>query len=65
MSVDIGGGGDRLVAPNDHLMMNTPWLWTDPAQVPAPEVGNMNREELESAVGNVDGLLSWWDIGNL
>ena len=65
MSVDIGGGGDRLVAPNDHLMMNTPWLWTDPAQVPAPEMGNMNREELENAVGNVDGLLSWWDIGNL
>lgn len=63
--MDIGGGGDRLVAPNDHLMMNTPWLWTDPAQVPAPEVGNMNREELENAVGNVDGLLSWWDIGNL
>lgn len=52
---------DKLVAPADSLMMNTPWLWTGQF----PDMDNMDYQEPESGMGNVDGFSAWWDIGNL
>ncbi|KAK5788957.1 hypothetical protein VI817_009915 [Penicillium citrinum] len=55
--------GDRLVAPADSLMANTPWLWADPAQF--VEMENLGYTEPESTLGNVEGFSTWWDFGNL
>ncbi|KAB8211813.1 hypothetical protein BDV34DRAFT_184326 [Aspergillus parasiticus] len=52
---------DKVVAPADSLMMNTPWLWTGQF----PDMDNMDYQEPESGMGNVDGFSAWWDIGNL
>lgn len=59
-SPDIDLRGERLVVPSDNLMLNTPWLWTDPSQF--GDVDGVNRQELEN---NMDGLFTWWDLGNL
>ncbi|KAJ6151432.1 hypothetical protein N7470_007029 [Penicillium chermesinum] len=56
-------GADKLVAPADSLMANTPWLWTDPAQF--VDMEPLGYPESESTMGNVDGFSAWWDIGNL
>lgn len=53
--------GDTLVVPNDDLMLNTPWLWTDPTNW-ADTDNNMNRQGVEN---NMDGVYTWWDLGNL
>lgn len=57
--------GERLIVPNDDVMLNTPWLWngiaTDPDQFPGTE-GAGNRQELENTM---DGFFTWWDLGNL
>ncbi|PLB40366.1 putative C6 transcription factor [Aspergillus candidus] len=58
-----GGSIDPLVAPADSLMLNTPWLWTDPGQF--TDLENMDYQEAEAAIGNVDGFSTWWDFGNL
>ena len=59
-SPDIDLRGEKLVVPSDNLMLNTPWLWTDPSQF--GDVDGVNRQELEN---NMDGLFTWWDLGNL
>jgi hypothetical protein len=55
--------GDKVVAPADSLMFNTPWLWTDPGQF--SDMENMEFQEPDSTVGNVDGFSTWWDFGIL
>lgn len=56
--------GDKLVAPADSLMANTPWLWTDPSQF--VDMDSIGYAESESAMGNNgDGFSTWWDFGNL
>ncbi|KAE8148739.1 hypothetical protein BDV25DRAFT_157694 [Aspergillus avenaceus] len=52
---------EKLVAPADSLMMNTPWLWTGQF----PDVESVDFQDTESSMGNVDGFSSWWDFGNL
>lgn len=56
-------GAEKLVAPADSLMANTPWLWTDPSQF--VDMETLGYPESESTMGNVDGFSAWWDIGNL
>ncbi|KAJ5618181.1 transcriptional regulator family: Fungal Specific TF [Penicillium hordei] len=56
--------GEKLVAPADSLMTNTPWLWTDPSQFVDME-NNVGYPESESTLGNIDGFSTWWDFGNL
>ncbi|CAG7997731.1 unnamed protein product [Penicillium nalgiovense] len=56
--------GEKLVAPADSLMTNTPWLWADPSQFVDME-NNVGYPDSESAFGNVDGFSTWWDFGNL
>lgn len=55
--------GDKLVAPADSLMANTPWLWTDPSQF--VDMETIGYTDSESALGNIDGFSTWWDFGNL
>ncbi|KAJ5092975.1 hypothetical protein N7456_008836 [Penicillium angulare] len=55
--------GDKLVAPADSLMANTPWLWTDPSQF--VDMETLGYPESESTLGNIDGFSTWWDFGNL
>ncbi|KAJ5683557.1 hypothetical protein N7462_006722 [Penicillium macrosclerotiorum] len=55
--------GDKLVAPADSLMANTPWLWTDPSQF--VDMDNLGYPESESTLGNIEGFSTWWDFGNL
>lgn len=55
--------GDKVVAPADSLMFNTPWLWTDPGQF--SDMENMEFQEPDSTIGNVDGFSTWWDFGIL
>ncbi|KAJ5634307.1 hypothetical protein N7528_002149 [Penicillium herquei] len=55
--------GDKLVAPADSLMSNTPWLWTDPSQF--VDMETLGYPESESTLGNIDGFSTWWDFGNL
>ncbi|CAI7614397.1 unnamed protein product [Penicillium manginii] len=55
--------GDKLVAPADSLMSNTPWLWADPSQF--VDMENLGYAESESTLGNADGFSTWWDFGNL
>jgi hypothetical protein len=55
--------GEKLVAPADSLMANTPWLWTEPPQF--IDMDNLGYPESESTMGNVDGFSTWWDFGNL
>lgn len=55
--------GEKLVAPADSLMANTPWLWTDPSQF--VDIENIGYPESEATLGNADGFSTWWDIGNL
>ncbi|KAJ5151318.1 uncharacterized protein N7482_010570 [Penicillium canariense] len=55
--------GDKLVAPADSLMANTPWLWADPSQF--IDMDNLGYPESESTLGNIDGFSTWWDFGNL
>lgn len=54
---------DKLVAPADSLMLNTPWLWADPTQL--VDVENMNYNEPESSLPAIEGFSTWWDFGNL
>lgn len=54
---------DVLVAPADSLMLNTPWLWSDPSQF--VDIESLGYQESESAAGNIDGFSTWWDYGNL
>ncbi|KAJ5466153.1 hypothetical protein N7530_009940 [Penicillium desertorum] len=56
--------GEKLVAPADSLMTNTPWLWADPSQFVDME-NNVGYPDSESAFGNIDGFSTWWDFGNL
>ena len=55
--------GDKLVAPADSLMANTPWLWADPSQF--VDMETLGYPESESTLGNIDGFSTWWDFGNL
>ncbi|KAJ5129049.1 hypothetical protein N7448_002762 [Penicillium atrosanguineum] len=55
--------GEKLMAPADSLMANTPWLWTDPTQF--VDMDSIGYAESESATGNGDGFSTWWDFGNL
>lgn len=55
--------GDKLVAPADSLMANTPWLWTDPSQF--VDLENIGYPDPETALGNIEGFSTWWDFGNL
>jgi hypothetical protein len=55
--------GEKLVAPADSLMANTPWLWTEPPQF--IDMDSLGYPESESTLGNVDGFSTWWDFGNL
>ncbi|KAL5356128.1 hypothetical protein BJX96DRAFT_142342 [Aspergillus floccosus] len=55
--------GDKVVAPADSLMFNTPWLWTDPGQF--SDMENMEFQEPDSTIGNIDGFSTWWDFGIL
>ncbi|KAJ5084915.1 transcriptional regulator family: Fungal Specific TF [Penicillium alfredii] len=55
--------GDKLVAPADSLMTNTPWLWTDPSQF--VDMDNIGYQDSDSALGNIEGFSTWWDFGNL
>ncbi|KAJ5928213.1 hypothetical protein N7466_007169 [Penicillium verhagenii] len=55
--------GDKLVAPADSLMANTPWLWADPSQF--VDMETLGYPESESTFGNIDGFSTWWDFGNL
>lgn len=54
---------DKLVAPADSLMLNTPWLWADPAQFVGMD--NMGYNESESSFPTIEGFSTWWDFGNL
>ncbi|KAJ5485557.1 hypothetical protein N7539_005545 [Penicillium diatomitis] len=56
-------GVDKLVAPADSLMTNTPWLWTEPPQF--IDMDTLGYPESESALGSIDGFSTWWDYGNL
>lgn len=58
------GLGEKVVAPADSLMTNTPWLWTDPSQFVDME-NNMGYPDSESNFGNIEGFSTWWDFGNL
>ncbi|CAG8138286.1 unnamed protein product [Penicillium salamii] len=58
------GLGEKLVAPADSLMTNTPWLWTDPSQFVDME-NNVAYPDSESNFGNIEGFSTWWDFGNL
>lgn len=55
--------GEKLVAPADSLMANTPWLWTDPSQF--VDLDNIGYPESEAGLGNIEGFSTWWDFGNL
>ncbi|KAF9889814.1 hypothetical protein FE257_006904 [Aspergillus nanangensis] len=55
--------GDKVVAPADSLMFNTPWLWTDPSQF--TDMESLDYPDSEAAMGNIDGFSTWWDFGNL
>ena len=55
--------GDRLVAPADSLMANTPWLWADPSQF--VDMESIGYSDSEAGLGNIDGFSTWWDFGNL
>ena len=52
---------DTLVVPNDDLMLNTPWLWSDPTNWTETD-NSMNRQRVDN---NMDGVYTWWDLGNL
>lgn len=54
---------DKLVAPADSLMLNTPWLWADPGQF--VDMENMGYNESESSIPTIEGFSTWWDFGNL
>ncbi|CAG7931971.1 unnamed protein product [Penicillium olsonii] len=58
------GLGEKLVAPVDSLMTNTPWLWADPSQFVDME-NNVGYLDSESNFGNIEGFSTWWDFGNL
>lgn len=58
------GVGEKLVAPADSLMTNTPWLWADPSQFLDME-NSVGYPDSESGLGNIDGFSTWWDFGNL
>ncbi|KAJ9199183.1 transcriptional regulator family: Fungal Specific TF [Paecilomyces variotii] len=53
---------DRLIAPVDSLMFNTPWLWVDSAQF--GDVSDIGYHSSAPAVGDIEGS-AWWDLGNL
>jgi hypothetical protein len=55
--------GEKLVAPADSLMANTPWCWTEPLQF--INIESLGYPESESTMGNVDRFSTWWDFGNL
>lgn len=58
------GLGEKLLAPADSLMTNTPWLWADPSQFVDLE-NSVGYADSESAFGNIEGFSTWWDFGNL
>ncbi|KAJ5543610.1 transcriptional regulator family: Fungal Specific TF [Penicillium sp. DV-2018c] len=55
---------EKLLAPADSLMTNTPWLWADPPQFVDMD-NNLGYPDSESGLGNIDGFSTWWDFGNL
>lgn len=59
--------GDKVVAPADSLMLNTPWLWTDPAQFGDGDMegGMPDYQDPDASMGNADGFSTWWDFGIL
>lgn len=63
VSPTSSGLGEKLVAPADSLMVNTPWLWTDPSQF--VDLENIGYAESEATLGNIEGFSTWWDFGNL
>ncbi|KAJ5295471.1 transcriptional regulator family: Fungal Specific TF [Penicillium antarcticum] len=58
------GMGEKLLAPADSLMTNTPWLWADASQFVDLE-NSVGYADSESALGNIEGFSTWWDFGNL
>ena len=54
---------DRLIAPIDSLMVNTPWLWTDPAPLGDMD-GSLGYDSAGPAIGDAE-FSSWWNLGNL
>ncbi|GAD93705.1 fungal specific transcription factor [Paecilomyces variotii No. 5] len=56
------GSRDRLIAPIDSLMFNTPWLWADSAQF--GDVGDIGYHSSAPSMGDIEGS-AWWDLGNL
>jgi hypothetical protein len=55
--------GEKLVAPADSLMANTPWCWAEPLQF--IDIESLGYPESESTMGNVDEFSTWRDFGNL
>lgn len=57
------GFGDKIIAPAESLMSNAPWLWDYPLQF----VGIQNKDypDSEATIGNVGGVSTWWDLGDL
>lgn len=53
---------DKLHAPVDSLLLNTPWLWSDPSQFVDMDNG---YQDSEPTLGNLEGFSTWWDFGNL
>lgn len=53
---------DAVVAPIDSLMLNTPWLWADPA--PFGDVDDLDYSTSAPAIGDIEGS-AWWNLGNL
>lgn len=59
---DNNASRDRLIAPIDSLMFNTPWLWADSAQF--GDVGDIGYHSSAPSMGDIEGS-AWWDLGNL
>lgn len=54
---------DIMIPSTDSLMYNVPWLWTGESHFSGME--SASDFDPETAVGNVDGFSTWWDLGNL
>lgn len=44
-------------------MPNAPWLWEDPSQCIG--IQNQDDSDAEGAIGNVGGVSTCWDLGDL
>lgn len=54
---------DIVVPSTDSLMFNVPWLWTGESQF--SDMESASNFDPETAVGNIEGFSTWWDVGNL